>query len=246
MSGHPSVCFRAFLLFAGLSIVPAFSYPLTDLSKPAPKEAAAPAPEACVSRPGKSTVPGLHWVYHQDGHRKCWFEARVSVSVQKHVRRRPVKQLAAAAEENEAALRKKTARDAQDPIPPTAPADASWPTAQVPQGGDAAPGPVHEAVTLAAAAPERAERTLGRLTINEANPRLADMVLAVASLDENDATSSAPRAVAAPLLFEEDNDHGQLMVTRVGIVVIALGLGLLLGSVLSSRYLKSSREVARA
>ena len=99
MSGHWRFCVAAFLFFAGLSISPASSNPLTDLFNSAPKEAAAPASaEAqCVQRPGKSTAPGQHWVYHLDGHRKCWFQAdEAQVSVKKLIHRHAVKRAAIA------------------------------------------------------------------------------------------------------------------------------------------------------
>ena len=118
MSGYRRICVAVSLLFAGFSSSPALSNPLTDLFNPPPAEApaAAPAPaarEQCLSQPGRATA-GQHWVYHLDGHRKCWFQtAETAVSVKRLVRHRTAKQPAIASEENEAELRKKPVADAR-------------------------------------------------------------------------------------------------------------------------------------
>ena len=139
MSGHWRFCVAAFLFFAGLSISPASSNPLTDLLNSAPKEAAAPASAeaACVQQPGKSTAPGQHWVYRLDGHRKCWFqanEAQVSVRL---IHRHTVKRAAVAPEENEAAPRKKMVLDARAQLLNSTPATAPQSVASAPEAVDA-------------------------------------------------------------------------------------------------------------
>ena len=112
MSSHWRCWGSAFLLFAGFSVTPAFSDPLTDLTdlfSPSTKEAAAPAPtqEECLLQPGKST-PGQHWVYRLDGHRKCWFQTdEANVSTKKQAHHHAAKQPVVPPAENEAALREK-------------------------------------------------------------------------------------------------------------------------------------------
>ena len=98
MSGHLRFCFAAFLLLAGLSS-PASSNPFAALFNAAPGEAAPPAPaeEACLLQPGKSTADGQHWVYRYDGHRKCWFQtAEGTATVKEPVHHHATKQRAAA------------------------------------------------------------------------------------------------------------------------------------------------------
>lgn len=139
MSGHWRFCVAAFLFFAGLSISPASSNPLTDLFNSAPKEAAAPASaEAeCVQQPGKSTAPGQHWVYRLDGHRKCWFQAdEAQVSVKKLIHHHAVKRAAIAPEENEAAPRKKMVLDARAQLLNSTPATAPQSVASAPEAVD--------------------------------------------------------------------------------------------------------------
>ena len=134
MSGHWRFCVTAFILAAGIPTSPASSNPLTDLFNPAPKEAAtparaedapapAPAREACLPQPGRSTAPGQHWVYHLNGHRRCWFQAsEATVSAKKQIRHHFARRPAVAPEEDEAAPRKKTVLDARAQMFSAAPA----------------------------------------------------------------------------------------------------------------------------
>lgn len=244
MSGHRRVCVAAFLLFAGLSVSPACSNPLTDLFNPVPKEETSAAPaasaEECISQPGKSTTPGQHWVYRHDGHRKCWFEAQVTGPVQKHVHHHAAKRL----EDNEPVLRKMAALNAQDRLLTPPPAQApDAPTLNAPDTV-LAPGGGTAMLASAAPAPVPPERTFDRLTTDDANAnahvRLAGMLSAVASLDKEATASAQPQAAAASSVPDTDKDRWQLMgTTLVGMVAIALGMVLLMGSLLANRLVNA-------
>jgi hypothetical protein len=243
MSGHWRLCVAAFLFVADLAISPASSNPLTDLLNPPPKEeAAAPAPvrEQCLLQPGRSTSPGQHWVYHLEGHRKCWFQAAASsVLVTKLVHRHAEKQPVSAPEENEAALRKKSFADARAQLLSAAPADASQPTPPAPEAADTASVPANGAATPMPAAPSTvAEPTIDQLTPEHAtrHPVNVEMLLAAAPLASDTVASSVPAATpGAPSVPEED--QWESMATWAGIVLIALGLVCLLGgSLLASRF----------
>ena len=245
MSGHRRLRVAAFLVFAGLSTLPAFSNPLTDLFNPAPKEAAAPVPapakEACVLQPGNSTVLGQHWFYHLDGHRKCWFQAADAThSVNKPIHRYAAKRPVIAPEENKVALRNRTVLDARDQLLSAAPADTSQPTAPASEVVDKASVPA--AAPSVPAAPIAAQPTIDRLTSDHAAPHSVDveMLLADSSLDKDMAASSVPPAAPGAASVPDANEHHwELMATRAGVVLIALGLVFLVGSLLASRFLVS-------
>ncbi|MGX1014302.1 hypothetical protein AB7M69_008659 [Bradyrhizobium japonicum] len=95
-----------------------------------------------MTRPGKSTADGQHWVYRVVGQRRCWFQiAEGTERAKKLVQQRATKHRVAAAEENQTAARKrKTAVDARAELPRSAPADTSRPSPSVPaQVVDASP-----------------------------------------------------------------------------------------------------------
>ena len=240
MSGHWRFCVAAFLFFAGLSISPASSNPLTDLFNSAPKEAAAPASaEAqCVQQPGKSTAPGQHWVYHLDGHRKCWFQAdEAQVSVKKLIHRHAVKRAAIAPEENEAAPRKKMVLDARAQLLNSTPVTAPQPVASAPEAVDTDSVPAREAATPAPAAPIAAQPTIDPPTADHATPRSVDveMLLAASTLDKDTANSSVPSTTPDAPSVADANDR-ELTATRAGTVLIALGFLFLVGSILASQF----------
>jgi hypothetical protein len=252
MSGHWRFCVAAFLLFAALSTSPALSNPLTDLLNPAPKEAPAPASDApapakeeCFAQPGRSTAPSRHWVYHLDGHRKCWFQADATVSAKKQVRHHAVKQPVIAAEENEAGLRNKTVADARAQLLSTAPADAPQPTPPAPEVVDTASMPANGATTLVPAAPiVVAEPAIDQPTPEHATPGPldAEMLLAAAPPARDPvaatvASSAPPATLAAPSVPDADVDQWELMARRAGMVLIVLGLVFLIGSALASQFL---------
>ena len=249
MSGHWRFCVTAFILAAGIPTSPASSNPLTDLFNPAPKEAAtparaedAPAPtpvrEACASQPGRSTAPGQHWVYHLNGHRRCWFQAsEATVSAKKQIRHHFARRPAVAPEEDEAALRKKTVLDARAQVLSAAPAAAPEPAASAPEAVDTASVPAPEPATPVPAAPIAAEPTIDPLTSDRAAPRSVnvEMLLAASTVDRDTAASSvSPTAPDAPSAASADN--GESTAAWAGTMLIALGFVFLVGSLLASRF----------
>lgn len=146
MSGPMRFRFAAGLIVAGLSTSPASSNPLTALFNSAPEPAAAPAPaeDECLPRPGKP-ADGQHWMYHLDGHRKCWFPAAAeTATAKKAARRSPARRRLAGDEDTAARPRSEAIEDARaEVLPPTLTAK--------PQ--PAPPGPVVKPVDVADAGP---------------------------------------------------------------------------------------------
>ena len=255
MSGHWRFCVTAFILAAGIQTSPASSNPLTDLFNPAPKEAAtparaedAPAPtpvrEACVPQPGRSTAPGQHWVYHLNGHRKCWFQAsEATVSAKKQIRHHFARRPAVAPEEDEAALRKKTVLDARAQVLSAAPAAATEPAASAPEAVDTASVRAGEPAIPVPAAPIAAQPTIDPLTPDRAAPRSVNVEMLLAASAERDlaASSAPPTAADAPSAASADN--WESTAAWAGTVLIALGFVFLVGALLASRFL-GSRETS--
>ena len=249
MSGHWRFCVTAFILAAGIPTSPASSNPLTDLFNPAPKEAAtparaedapapAPAREACLPQPGRSTAPGQHWVYHLNGHRRCWFQAsEATVSAKKQIRHHFARRPAVAPEEDEAALRKKTVLEARAQVLSAAPAAAPESAASAPEMVDTASVRAPEAAIPVPAAPIAAQPTIDPLTPDHATPRSVNVeTLLAASADRDLAASSVPpTAPDAPSAASADNSESTA--TWAGTVLIVLGFVFLLGSLLASRFL---------
>lgn len=158
MSGHLRFCYTAFALLAGLSTSSAFSASLSELfnAGPATAPARASAESECLTRPGKSTADGLHWVYRVEGQRRCWFQvAEGTETVKKLVQQRATKHRVATAEENKTAAReRKAVGDARAELPRSAPADTSQPGPSVPaQVVDASPVLATGIATSASPAP---------------------------------------------------------------------------------------------
>ncbi len=252
MSGHLRSCFAAFLL-AGLSISPAFSNPLADLFGLSPREATAPAPaqEACLLQPGKLTADGQRWVYHSEGHRKCWFQTAEAVaSMKKPVNRLAVQQHVTARERREAAFRKRRAdRDARAEVLRSAPAEMSQPTPSPPElkVADAAPVPAMGGSVLVPPAP--VAESAAQITPDRPTPSLDVETLRVSpSANDTIATSVLPAIPIAFLLAEPGDDGRGWTATRLGVLLMALGIVFLLSSSLpmlvglfsrSGNYLRS-------
>jgi hypothetical protein len=242
MSGHWRFFVTTSLLFAGLSTLPAFSNPLTDLFNVAPKEAAAPAPVqvACVPQPGKP-VAGKHWVYRVDGHRKCWFQAdEATVSVRRQIQLHAAKRSAIVAGENEAAPRKREVLDARAQLLSAAPTGGPQATAPAPQTIDTASVPASEATPPVREAPTAAWPTTDQVTPDRATRPSVDveMLLAASTLDQDTPASSMPPPTPdAPSVASLD-DWG-LMAAHVGMLLIVLGFAFLFGSLLASRFLET-------
>ena len=259
MSGHRRLDVAAVLLFAGLSSSPALSNPLTDLFNPPPQEAPAPpapAKETCLLQPGSSAAPGQHWVYHHDGHRKCWFQAEAKFVVKKPLHHYPTRRPVAARDENEAALRKKPVADARAQLLSDAPVEAPQsqpqpqpqPTSPAPEVVDAAPVPSYSVAAQVPAAPVVTDPMIDRLAREGTTRRPVDveMLLAAASpatLPSSDTVaSSAPAASPAPSFPDADDDKWESVMGRAGMVLIGLGLVFLVGSLLGAL---ARREPAR-
>lgn len=245
MSSHWRCWGSAFLIFAGFSATPAFSNPLTDLTdlfSLSSKEAAPPAPtrEECVLQPGKSTAPGQHWVYRLDGHRRCWFPTdQANVSMKRQVHHHAAKQPVVPPAENEATLHKEKILDARAQLLSAAPADALPPTDPAPEVVDAASVPTDRAATPAPTAPAVTEPISDQLRPQQARERPVDVerLLAAESFGSDAVDASVPPATSATASMPDaDQGNWELMATRTGLLLIALGLVFLLGS-LANRFL---------
>jgi hypothetical protein len=230
MPGHRYACVTAFL-FAGLAISPAFSSPLADLFNPAAKEdiaATTPATEDCMSQPGNSTTPGQHWVYHFDGHRKCWFQTAATVNKRAH---HHVTKPVIVHEKNEAALPKRTVLDARAQMVSAAPVHARRSAPAEPKLADAEAGFGKDAAPLVPVTLTPAQRTTVRLTPDYASWHAVDVdaPLADSSLDQNTAASSVAAASPAPPIPDEDVNHLPRLLPRLGVVLLAFGFVLLGG-----------------
>jgi hypothetical protein len=256
MSGHWRFCVSAFVLVAGLSTPPAFSNPLTDLFNPAPQEAAAPvaapapaaareAKDECLMQPGRS-MPGRHWVYHLNGHRKCWYQADAATIAAKKQAHHRVARQAADPEENEAAPRKKTVADARAQLVSAAPADAAQPPAPAPEVADPASVPASEPVARVSAAPVVATPTIDQAAPEAAAPRPVDtprpvdvemLLAAAAPVGDRVAYPVPPAPPVAPAIPDMVENQRGLTATHAGMALITLGLLFLIGSLLASRFL---------
>ena len=242
MSGHLRCRLAAFLLFAGLSTSPAYSNPFAALFNAAPGETTAPAPaeEACLPQPGKSTADGRHWVYRFDGHRKCWFQAAEGTPVKKPVHHPAAKQRVAAPEENGSAVGKQKAV-ARAELLHSAPAETSQPTppARELKVVDAAPVPAMGAAALVPSTPVVANPASDQFTPDHPTPRqvAVETLLAAAPSPSDTVASSVPSgsAVAVPIA-EASNDGREWTATWLGVLLMALGVVVSLLS--SSRILR--------
>ncbi|MCP3441659.1 hypothetical protein [Bradyrhizobium sp. CCGUVB14] len=224
MSGHLRFCYTAFALLAGLSTSSAFSASLSELfnAGPATAPARASAESECLTRPGKSTADGLHWVYRVEGQRRCWFQvAEGTETVKKLVQQRATKHRVATAEENKTAAReRKAVGDARAELPRSAPADTSQPGPSVPaQVVDASPVLATGIATSASPAPLSKR---DRLTADAIALRQVDVE---ALLSATPVAGEVVAAAAMPLALAtaEAVDDGWVW-TWLGMLLMALGL----------------------
>ncbi|KRR18181.1 hypothetical protein CQ14_24970 [Bradyrhizobium lablabi] len=242
MSGHLRFCFAAFVFLASLSTSPASSNSFADFFNLAPRQATAPAPaeaeEECLSRPGKSTTAGQHWVYRFDGHRKCWFQTDEAVAAKQQARHRAAKPRAVSTEENEAARRKRKAVvDARAELLRSAPAETSPPTPPAPRlkVADAASVVAAGAAALVPPAPiangvadqQPASRQVDVETLLTAAPA-ASAAVAIS------VPSAAPTAVT---VAEAADDGWGSTASWIGMLLMALGL---VSVLVSSRPLRET------
>jgi hypothetical protein len=228
MTGHLRFCFAAFVLLAGLSTSPALSNPFTDLFSATPAEAAAPAAaeEECLSRPGKSTTDGQHWVYRLDGHRRCWFQTAATATGKKQVQHHAVKHRADAAEENKTAARKPKAPPVDalaELLLRSAPEETSQPTA---------PAPVLEMVDAGPIPAPRTARLVPPVSASNDQPMPdrptppqvgMETHLATAPAASIVVTASARSTMPVALAVAEAGDDGWDW-TWLGVLLMAVGL----------------------
>jgi len=238
MSGHLRFCFGAFVLLAGLSTSPASSNAITDWFNVTPKQATPPASaeaeEECLSRPGKSTAAGQHWVYRLEGHRKCWFQVAEETAVKKQVRRHAAKPRVAASRENEPAQpKRKAVVDARAELLRSAPAETSQPTRPAP-GLKVADAASVLATAVAAFVPPASVENLGNIqpTPDRRTPRPVDVeaLLAAAPATSDQVAASVPPAAPVAFPFVEAADNGRGWKAWLGVLLMALGLISVLGS----------------
>ena len=247
MSGHLRFCFAAFVLLASLSTSPASSNPFSDFFSAAPQTATAPASaekeSECLSRPGKSTADGQHWVYRFDGNRKCWFQAaEATATVKKRVQHHAAKHRVADRAEKETARRKReTVVDARAELLRSAPAETSQPTPRVSvlKVVDAASVVATGAAALAATAPV-ANRATDQLAPDQVD---VETLLAAAPAASGAVAASAPPAIPAAFPIAEAGDGGWGWTANwLGMLLMALGLVSVLSA---SRILRGSVPLPR-
>jgi hypothetical protein len=236
MTGHLRFCFAAFFLFTSLSPSPASSNPFADLFNVTPHAAPAPASaeRECLSRHGKSTADGQHWVYRLDGHRKCWFQAAEGIATaKKRVYHHAAKQRAPA--ENETARHKREAVVDARELLRSAPAEASQPT---PPASELKA--VDAASVLATGAAPVANRATDQLTPDRPSPRQVDVetVLSAAWAPSDAVAASVPPGSPAAFPIAEAGDDGRgRTASWLGMLLMALGLVSVLSS---SRVLRGA------
>jgi hypothetical protein len=245
MSGHLRFSAAlAVVLVAGLSTSPASSNPFDFLFNAAPEPAPAPAraEEECLPHPGKSTADGQRWVYRLDGNRKCWLQvAKEVATAKKVVRPRAVKQLVAAPEEKEAALRKRMeVVDARAELLRSAPAEKAQPTPSTPEFKvvDAAAVPATGAAALVPPPPVVAETATNQLAPHPPSHVDVETLLAAAPAASDAVAVSVPPSIAAAVLIAGTGDDGRGWTTTwLGVLLMGLGLVFLL---ISSRTLRGA------
>jgi hypothetical protein len=239
MAGHLRICFGALALLAGFSSSPASSNPIADWFNVTPKQPAAPASaeaeEECLSRPGKSTAAGQHWVYRLEGRRKCWFQTAEETAVKRQVRRRAAKVRVAVSEENEAGRpQRRAVVDARAELLRSAPAETSQPERPAPELKMADAASVLATAIAAFVPPAPVENlATAQPTLDRRTPRQIDVetLLAAAPAVRGPVAASAPSAapVAFPIVEAADDGQGR-MATWLGALLMALGLISVLGS----------------
>jgi hypothetical protein len=205
---------------------------LADLFSVTPRQEPEPAPaeEACLSEPGKSTAAGQHWVYRLEGRRKCWFQAAEETAVKKkQVRYRAAKPRVATREENEAVPRKRKAVvDAHAEMLRSTPVETPQPMRPAPElkVADAASAPAMGTAAFMSPAPIENLKT-DRLTPDQRTPRQVDVekLLAAAPAARDAVAVSVPAAEPVTVALAGAADDGPgWMATWLGVLLMALGL----------------------
>ncbi|MGY4629814.1 hypothetical protein [Bradyrhizobium sp. USDA 4486] len=180
-----------------------------------------------MTRPGKSTADGQHWVYRVEGQRRCWFQAAEGTETvkklvrQRAARHRVAKYRVATSEENQTATpKRKTMVDARAELPRSASADASRPSPSVPaQVVDASPV-LATGIATRASPPSLSKRD--RLQADEITPRQVDVeALLAATPAASDVVAAAAMPLALSTTEAGDNEWGW---TWLGMLLMAVGL----------------------
>jgi hypothetical protein len=188
-----------------------------------------------LSRPGKSTTAGQHWVYRLQGHRKCWFQTAEETPVKRQVRHRAAKPRLIVSEENGAGRRQRRAVvDARAELLRSPPAETSQPERPAPELKMADAASVLATAIAAFVPPAPVENlATNQPTPDRRTPRRVDveMLLAAAPADRGAVAASVPAAapVAFPIVEAADDGQGW-MATWLGALLMALGLISVLGS----------------
>jgi hypothetical protein len=198
-----------------------------------------------LSRPGKSTTAGQHWVYRLEGHRKCWFQTAEETAVKRQVRHRAAKPRAVVSEENDAARKRRAVVDARAELLRSAPTETSQPMRPAPELKVADAASVL-ATAIAAFVPPASVENLAtnQPTPDRRTPHQVDVetLLAAAPADRGSVAASVPAAAPAAFPIIEAADDGPgWTATWLGVLLMALGLVAVLGSSLgSSRTLREA------
>ena len=175
-----------------------------------------------MSRPGKSTADGQHWVYRLDGHRKCWFQTAGTATVKKPVQHHAAKHRVATPEENKTAARNKAPVDAlAELLLRSQPAETSQPAKPALEVVDAGPNLVTRTAPLVPGAPVPNDQ----LMPDHPTPPQVDIetLLATAPAASDVVAASAPSTMPVALPAAEAGDDGWGW-TWLGVLLMALGL----------------------
>ncbi len=191
-----------------------------------------------MSRPGKSTTAGQHWVYRLQGHRKCWFQTAEETPVKRQVRHPAAKSRLVVSEENDAARKRRAVVDARAELLRSAPMETSQPTRPASELKVAGAASVLATAIAAFVPPASVEDlAINQPAPDRRTPRQVDveMPLAAAPADRGAVAASVPAAapVAFPVTEAADDGLGSTA-TWLGVLLMALGLVAVLGSSLSS------------
>jgi hypothetical protein len=187
-----------------------------------------------LSRPGKSTAAGRHWVYRLQGHRKCWFETAEETPVKRQVRHRTTKPRVVVAEENNAARKRRTVADARAELLSSAPTETPQPSRPAPEPKVADAASVLASVIAAFVPPASVENlAINQPAPDRRTPRQVDVeaLLAAAPADGGAVAAAVPAVAPAAFPVTEAAEDGPgWMATWLGVLLMALGLLAVFGS----------------
>ncbi len=200
-----------------------------------------------MSRPGKSTTAGQHWVYRFDGRRKCWFQSDEAIAVKKQARHRAAKPRVISSEENEAAQRKRKAVvDARAELLRSASAETSPPTPPAPKLklADAASVVPAGAAALVPPAPV-ANGVADQPTFGQPTSRQVDVETLLSAAPAASEVVAASLSPAALPLAETADDGWDSTASWIGMLLMALGLVSVLASSRTLREAIPLRDLMR-